>query len=86
MTFLQLTDDDARDLAIELYFAGDAPDLDSAAALAAAMQAVLAQVAEAWDADAARIERRISTNVEIGSVPEGQLRPLSRLTPIDRDA
>lgn len=33
---------------------------------------------------AAQIERRISTNVEIGTIPEGQLRPLTRLTPMEQ--
>ena len=50
MTFLQLTDDNTRDLAIELFYAGDAPDLD-AAALASDMQAVLADRAYDWDFD-----------------------------------
>lgn len=36
--------------------------------------------------EAAQIERRISTNVEIGTIPEGQLRPLTRLTPIEQPA
>ena len=49
MTFLQLTDDNTRDLAIELFYAGEAPDLDAAAALASDMQAVLADRAYDWD-------------------------------------
>lgn len=51
MTFLDLTTDDARDLALELFYAGDAPDLDAAAALAYDMQQVLVECAEAWDLD-----------------------------------
>jgi hypothetical protein len=51
MTFLELRDDDSRDLALDLFYAGDAPDLDQAAALAADMQAVLADVAYDWDFD-----------------------------------
>ena len=51
MTFLQLTDDNTRDLAIELFYAGDAPDLDAAAALASDMQTVLADCAYDWDFD-----------------------------------
>lgn len=50
MTFLDL-DLDAADLAVELYFAGDAPDLDSAASLAADLQGALADYGIAWDRD-----------------------------------
>lgn len=35
---------------------------------------------------AAQIERRISTNVEIGTIPEGQIRPLAALTPMEQPA
>lgn len=52
MTFLQLTDDDSRDLAIELWYSGDAATLDEAAALAADMQDVVRSCAAEWDADA----------------------------------
>ena len=52
MTFLDLTDDDTRDLALELFFAGDAPDLDSAAALAFDLSADLFAYSQEWDADA----------------------------------
>ena len=51
MTFLQLQDDDSRDLALELFYAGDAPDLDSAAALAADMQDVVRSCTLEWDWD-----------------------------------
>jgi len=53
MTFIELADDNTRDLAMELFYSGDAPDLDAAAALAADMHQVLADCAEAWDFDAA---------------------------------
>lgn len=52
MTFLELDDIPTADLALELYFAGDAETLDQAAAMAADMQAVLLDVAQEWDQDA----------------------------------
>lgn len=48
MTFLDL-DCDAADLAVELYFAGDAETLDAAAALAADLDAPLFDYGMEWD-------------------------------------
>lgn len=53
MTFLELADDDSRDLALELFYAGDAASLDEAAALAADMQAALGDYCGDWDFDTA---------------------------------
>lgn len=50
MTFLDLTDLDAADLALELFFAGDAETLDAAAALAADLGADLFNYLQEWDA------------------------------------
>lgn len=50
MTFLEL-DCDAADLALELFFAGDAATLDDAASLAYDLQATLADEAAEWDMD-----------------------------------
>lgn len=49
MTFLELTDLDAADLALELYFAGDAETLDAAAALAADLGGDLFAYLGEWD-------------------------------------
>lgn len=51
MTFLEL-DCDAADLAVELFFAGDAETLDAAAALAADLGDDLFAYLQEWDADA----------------------------------
>lgn len=69
MIFLELTDDDSRDLALELFYAGDAATLDQAAALATDMQAVLTDCAEAWDFDAECLA--IATDAML--MPEGDL-------------
>jgi hypothetical protein len=50
MTFLEL-DLDGADLALELFFAGDAPDLDAAAALAFDLQRTLGEYAQEYDLD-----------------------------------
>lgn len=55
MTFLELPDAEAFDLALELFYSGDAPDLDAAAALAFDMQAVIADCTAEWDQDAGYI-------------------------------
>ena len=53
MTFLQLTDLDAADLALELFYAGDAETLDQAAALASDLSTPFFDFAECWDFDTA---------------------------------
>jgi hypothetical protein len=56
MTFLELTDLDQADLAVELYFAGDAETLDAAAALAADLGDDLYAYLAEWDAAAGYIQ------------------------------
>jgi hypothetical protein len=56
MTSLELTDLDAADLAVELYFAGDAETLDAAAALAADLGADLFNYLQEWDDITAEME------------------------------
>lgn len=51
MTFIELDSAETFDLALELYFAGDAPDLDSAAQLAADLNTPLFDFAQEWDLD-----------------------------------
>lgn len=51
MTFLELPDTETFDLALELFYSGDCPTLDEAAALAFDMQAVVADCAAEWDLD-----------------------------------
>ena len=52
MTFLELTDLDATDLVLQLWYDDDSLTLDQAAAIAHDMQQVLTGCAEEWDADA----------------------------------
>jgi hypothetical protein len=51
MTFLELTDLDAADLALELFFAGDADSLDDAASLAFDLQGALGEYGAEYDLD-----------------------------------
>jgi hypothetical protein len=51
MTFLELPDLDTTELALELFYAGDAPDLDAAAALAFDLRVALIDFAYDWDFD-----------------------------------
>ena len=52
MTFTELTDLETLELAFAIWSAGDAPDLDAAAALAFDLSADLFAYSQEWDADA----------------------------------